>query len=376
MRRPAWVAELRTWLSGVDPGLSRLRLASVAVLAMATAAAVMMAVKAMVGVSVTVVLFAAVLAMISNLSVNEVEPTRQRVTTALMVLPASASVLLGTLLVPHRVAADVVFVLVMAAAVYVRSYGPRGMALGMAGFMPYFLTQFLQATVAELRWLLVAVLVGIIATLVLRTWLFAEHPARVLHGLLRAFRARLHALIREVAEILADEHGRGGVVVERRMRAVRQARARLNDTALLVADQLDRLAEDDAADCDLDGLTLRVLDAELAAERLAVATRRMLQRPELLDPSTSATLIVGVRALERATESGTSTGAAAVALADAEDAVAGLITGSATGGNRVQRVGFAVARLSEALALVDNGDAAVRPPDPPAPVSESDADEA
>src|SRR5581483_5705803 len=198
-------------------------------------------VEAFAGVSVTVVLFAAVLAMVSNLSVTEADQARRRTTTALMLLPAAVSTVLGTLLAPYRIPADVVFVLIMALAVYVRGYGPRGIALGMAGFMPYFFTQFLKATGAELPWLLVAVVVGIVTTLTLSTVLFPERPERTLQRLVRAFQARLHILIRELAEALEEDRAGGGL--ERRLRAVQVARTRLNDTALLVADHLDRLAE-------------------------------------------------------------------------------------------------------------------------------------
>ena len=161
-------AELRTAVAGVDPGLERLRLAAIGSASMVLAVAVMAGVRALTGQPVTLLIFAAVLAMISNLAVNEADLGRRRATTALMFLPAAASVTAGTLLAPHRIVADVVFVAVTVAAVYVRRFGPRGFALGMAGFNPYFFTQFLQARVAELPWLLVAAAVGLASTLLLR----------------------------------------------------------------------------------------------------------------------------------------------------------------------------------------------------------------
>lgn len=388
MLRSGWAAELRTWLSGVDPGWARLRLASLAVASMGVATGLMTVVEALAGVSVTVVLFAAVLAMVSNLSVNEADPVRRRGTTALMVVPAIASTVLGTLLAPYRIPADVVFVLIMAVAVYVRHYGPRGTALGMAGFMPYFFTQFLKATAADLPWLLLAVVVGISTALVLSSWLFPERPARTLHRLVRAFQARLHTLVRELAEAMEEEHSRAAL--DRRLNAVQRARTRLNDTALLVADHLDRLADDarsgakpDIGDAGSDpgGLTLHVLDAELAAERLAVATRRMLEEPAQRRPADVSALIIGMRALERATKSGVSGQVAAAARAAAEDAVTSLVTRSATGIEREQRVAFAVVRLAEALVLVEqderdgdgDGDRRAHGPEVPVPSQPTDS---
>jgi uncharacterized membrane protein YccC len=356
------VAELRTWWSGVDPGLTRLRLASIAVAAMVLAVGVMSAVRALGGYSVTVVLFAAVLAMVSNLSVNEPDPARRRATTAWMVLPACASVAAGTLLAPHRIPADVVFVVIMMVAVWVRRFGPRGTALGMAAFMGYFFTQFLGATVAELPWLLLAVLVGVLSTLVLRTWLFVERPERTLDRLLRALRARVHALLREVAKLLSEEPDADDDP-ERWLADLRRARARLNDTALLIADQLDRAAERRAdEDGEPDQLTLLVLDAELAAERLAVATSRMLAGPDPVDRPARAALTAGVRWLEVATAAGASPAVTAAGRTGAEGAVAGLVQDvGQQAPDRVQRVAFAVTRLAEALDLI-----AVRSPGEPA----------
>ena len=190
----------RTLLAGVDPGLIRLRLASIAVLAMAVAAGATELVRLTLAPNepVTVLLFAGVVAMISNLAVNETSLGRQRVTTALMALPAVAATAAGTLLVPQRILADVVFVAVMVGAVYVRRYGPRGFALGQIAFMTFFFTQFLQAQPSQLPWLIVAVLFGLAATLLLRGVVFAERRERTLRRLVAAFRARAFAVLGSV----------------------------------------------------------------------------------------------------------------------------------------------------------------------------------
>src|SRR3954470_17103474 len=66
-------ADLRARLAGVDPGLTRLRLASIAVAAMVLAVGAVAAVRGVFAPAepVTVLLFAGVLAMVSNLAVNE-----------------------------------------------------------------------------------------------------------------------------------------------------------------------------------------------------------------------------------------------------------------------------------------------------------------
>lgn len=354
----AWLRELRTevrtTLTGVDPGLGRLRMAATATASMVLAAVVMAGVRALTGQPVTVLLFAAVVAMIANLSVTEPELTDRRVTTALMLLPAAAAITAGTLLAPVRVLADIVFVLVMAGAVWVRRFGPRGFALGMAAFMPYFFTQFLQASAAELPWLLLAAAVGIASTLLLRGWLLAEKPERVLDRLVRAFRARVHAVVEAVADVLADGPG----VDESDLAAVRRARVRLNDTALQVVDQLEHLDRDSPSPGDL---PLRVVDTELATERLAIATRRLLQEDPPPDRLVLRTLAAGVRGLSRATATPTPADRVPALLDGARRSVDTLAADTDGASERAQRVAFAITRLADAL-----GEArAAAAPDPP-----------
>jgi hypothetical protein len=358
VRVRAWAEELRTRVTGVDPGLTRLELAGVATASMVLAAGVMSVVRLLTGQAVTVVLFAAVLAMISNLAVNEPDLGRRRVTTALMLLPAAGSIALGTLLASNRIVGDVVFVAVMILAVWIRRYGPRGFALGMAMFMPYFFTQFLQAKVAQLPWLMLAAAVGIGSTLLLRCWLLAEDPDKVLQRLLRAFRAHVHAVTTEVIDVLeapADDRK----AIDDALRDLHDRRVRLNDTALLLVDRLERRRdardgdEDTRDDPETERLDVDVLDVELAAERLAVSTRRLADDPERegpLDPEVRRRLVAGVRAIGAATATGTPPALRESLLAGARRSVAPL-TAESSGEqrDRAQRVAFAVARLADAL---------------------------
>lgn len=339
------VAELRTALTGVDPGLVRLRLGGVAVASMLVAVAAMSGVRAVTGEPVTVVLMAAVLSMISNLAVNEPSIGRLRVTTALMAMPALVAVAAGTLLAPYRVVADVVFVAVMIAAVWVRRYGPRGNALGMAAMMGFFFTQFLQASTEQIPSLLLAVVVGVGATLLLRGWVFREDPERTLERMTRAFRAHVHALVEAVADVLnAGPGDRDGA-----LRDAARRRTRLNETALLVADRLEQQRDREGATANDDTFELDLLDAELAAERLSVATRRLVIDEHPPADDIRRPLLAGLRAIGAATATGTAAGTVPALLDGAGRSVAGLVAGSEGLGDRAQRVAFAVSRLADAL---------------------------
>ncbi|MCW0215334.1 MAG: FUSC family protein [Pseudonocardia sp.] len=354
MRGRAWTEELRTRVTGIDPGLIRLELAGVATAAMVLAVGVMSVVRAVSGQAVTIVLFAAVLTMVSNLAVNEPDLHRRRITTALMLLPAAGSTALGTLLASYRVVGDVVFVAVMVAAVWIRRYGPRGFALGMAMFMPYFFTQFLHAQVAELPWLLLAGAVGIGSTLLLRCWLLAEDPDKVLERLMRAFRAHVHAVTTAVVDVLlapADDRR----AIDDALSDVHARRIRLNDTALLLTDRLERRRDPDAdePDPETERLDVDVLDVELATERLAVSTRRLADDPERegpLDAQIRRELVAGVRGIGTATATGTPEQMRDTLLAGARRSV-GRLAAESSGEqrDRAQRVAFSVVRLADSL---------------------------
>jgi len=356
-RRAGRGADLRTRLAGVDPGLVRLRLASIAVASIALAVAVVAAARAVLDPTepVTILLFAGVLAMVSNLAVNEPDLPRRRVTTALMVLPAAASTVAGAFLAPYRVLAAVAFVLVMVVAVWVRRYGSRGFALGMAGFMPFFFTQFLRVTPEQVPWLLVAAAAGVASTLLLRGVVFAERPARTLRRMVAAFRARAHAVVEATDDLLAAI-AEGGPD-ERTLESGRRARARLQEVALLVEDTLEQTAAGRVwPGLDDDLLALRIADAELALERLSVAARRLaLPDPDRPDePSRPpdaavAALRTGLRHLLTALESGRGHAEILEATADARAAVAGLVAETRAGGERVQRTAFAVRRVADAI---------------------------
>jgi uncharacterized membrane protein YgaE (UPF0421/DUF939 family) len=379
---------LRTVFVTADPGLARLRLASIAVASMALATGLIALGRATVlrGEPVTIVLFAGVLAMVSNLAVNETSLPRQRITTALMALPAFASTILGTLLSPHRFVADAVFVLVMVVAVYVRRFGPRGFALGMGGFMPFFFTQFLQAKPAQVPALCVAVVVGLGSTLLLRGVVFSERPERTLRRLVDAFRARAHEMVLRVDDVLAaaqaaadggsvpgratgGEHEQvGDAVLERLYRA----RRRLNETALLVEDQLERTTAGRVwPGLENDLLALRVVDAELGLERLGVAVRRLARSgapgsggaDQRATPPALTALRTGLAHLGRALERRVPHRRILAELADARGAVAGLVADTRRGHERVQRAAFAVRRVADSVEYAQR-DAPVRPGEP------------
>src|ERR1700759_4386303 len=128
----------RNWAIGSDPGLLRLRMAVRTTAALACSLAILFLLTKAAGQPLTVALLGGVITMIASRSVNEPDPREQRITMALLPLPAAASITAAALLAPHPVVSDVVFVIIVFTAAYVRRFGARGRALGMVAFMSYF----------------------------------------------------------------------------------------------------------------------------------------------------------------------------------------------------------------------------------------------
>jgi uncharacterized membrane protein YgaE (UPF0421/DUF939 family) len=223
------------------------------------------------GQPLTVALLGVVITMVASRSVNEPDPGQQRITMALLPVAAALAITAAALLAPHKVASDVVFVAIVFAAAYVRRFGARGRALGMVGFMAYFLTLYLRARISELPWMIGAVAVGTACTFVMSTYVLPDRPERVLRATVRALRARMAIVVDTTAQAV-----RTGRFDERRRRRMRARTIRLNETALMVQSQV----EDRADPATLwPGVTSEQLapwlfDAELAIEWVATAGRR------------------------------------------------------------------------------------------------------
>ncbi|OBK14517.1 FUSC family protein [Mycobacterium asiaticum] len=261
----------RTWTVGSDPGLLRLRLAVRTTFALGCSLLVMSALTSWARQPLTVALLGAVITMIAARSVNEPDPRQQRITMALLPMPAALASTAAAVLTPYRLASDIVFVVVVFIAVYLRRFGPRGRALGMVAFMAYFFTLFLHTGLHELAWMIVAILVGTLCTFVVTAYVLPDRPERVLRATIRSLRARMAIVVDTTAEVL-----RAGRLDRRRRRRLHTRISRLNETALMVQDQIEDKANPAALWLGDEGeqLTPWLFDAELAVEWVAIAGQR------------------------------------------------------------------------------------------------------
>jgi uncharacterized membrane protein YccC len=290
----------RNWWIGSDPGLLRLRTATRTTAALGCSLLILFVVTRATGQPLTVALLGVVITMVASRSVNEPDPRRQRITMALLPVPAALSITAAALLAPHPVASDAVFVVIVFAAVYIRRFGARGRALGMVAFMSYFFTLYLRAGISELPWLIGAVVVGTVCTFVTSAYVLPDRPERVLRGTIRALRARMAIVVDTTAEAV-----RTGRLDEQRRRRMRARTIRLNETALMVQSQIEDKADPAVL---WPGVTSEQLapwlfDAELAIEWVATAGRRaaaMSETPTAIPAATRAELIGALTQLARA----------------------------------------------------------------------------
>lgn len=261
----------QTWTVGSDPGLLRLRMATRTTFALACALGILFLLTKATGQPVTVALLGVLITMVSGRAVNEPDPRQQKITMLLLPLPAAAAITIGTLLAPHRLAADTVFVAVVFCSVYVRRFGARGRALGMVAFMAYFFTLYLRAKTAELPWMIGAVLVGTACTFVISSYVLPDRPERVMRATVRSLRARMAIVIDTTAEAVSS-----GRLDERRRRRLRVRTARLNEAALLVQGQIEDRVDPGVLWPGVSGAQLAqwLFDAELNVERVATAGAR------------------------------------------------------------------------------------------------------
>lgn len=253
------------------------------------------------GQPLTVALLGVVITMVASRSVNEPDPHQQRITMALLPLPAAVSITAAAVLAPHTVASDAVFVIVVFTAAYIRRYGARGRALGMVAFMSYFFTLYLHARLTELPWMIGAVAVGTVCTYVMSAYVMPDRPERVLRATIRALRARMSIVLDTTAEAV-----RTGRLDERRRRRMRARTTRLNETALMVQSQIEDKADPGSVwpGVTAEQLAPWLLDAELAIEWVATAGRRAAviacENPDSMPASTRAALVDALSQLSRA----------------------------------------------------------------------------
>ncbi|MFF0200270.1 FUSC family protein [Streptomyces sp. NPDC005017] len=155
---------LKTVFVAPDPGRTRLRFATRAVLGIGLAVVLC----GLAGHSLLGALIGGLAALLALFTVTDATVRGQAVTTALLPAVGLPVLALAAELHDQPVARDLAFLAVVGAGVYARRWGPRGHSLGVFAFMTYFIAQFLHATPGMLPELYAAVLLSVLTAAVVR----------------------------------------------------------------------------------------------------------------------------------------------------------------------------------------------------------------
>ncbi|MFL6056400.1 MAG: hypothetical protein ACJ72W_26405 [Actinoallomurus sp.] len=261
---------LRRWLASFDPGLARLRMAVAATVSMGVVMAVEYGFAHLVRPSrsaLPLMISGGIAAM--QVSAVLMQPSwRERLRVALWkpVLVGAgltANVLIAA--VAGRGWATAFFVVVTFAAVYVRRLGPPFAVLGLMGWTGYFFAAFAKPAVADLPFLLAAVVLSAACSFVLSLIVWPHRPHLALRHTLRAWAAQSDAVTRAAAKALgspARRHRRRGA---RLLAQLWSKQARLTQTALVIEGWLVHAAPDR---WDPMALRERVLEAHVAIDTI------------------------------------------------------------------------------------------------------------
>jgi uncharacterized membrane protein YccC len=258
-----------------DPGLSRLRMAGCAAVAMATALAVEYGFAVLTGAPaqgrVIAMMLGAIVAMMGSMALTGSGVWNKVRTAAFFPVALGVGMAVGVTVGAHTDLMLGVFVLVMFAAVYIRRFGLPYFFYGFMGWMGYFFSTFLHATWPMVPSLLVAIVVGTAWVLLLSVTVLRTNPTRTLRRTVRAFDARARAVARAGADLLAAGHpAHAATESSRPARRLRAQQARLADVALMVegwSAEPAALPEDWSAAA----LRRRLIDAHQAVDGIASA---------------------------------------------------------------------------------------------------------
>ena len=250
-----------------DPALERLRSGLRAFLTAGILAALFLLVPRLLGLEYKLTLAGILVATIAAVALQDPGRKQQQQTMAWVPFLASAILVLGSLVGDHPWLSGGCFLVIIFAAFQARRFGPRGSGLGALAYQAYFYALLLKTPPDKARWLPLFVFVGCTVAYAIRFWLVPEHPGRVLRSELRAWRARVRALLHDLAGQLEQGKEADGKRIEAHLE-------RLNAQSL----GLETRLADFACDADRDGsladrLRGQVLRGELAAEALAAVVR-------------------------------------------------------------------------------------------------------
>lgn len=263
------IRTVRDWLVAADPGMTRLRQAFNAAVAMGTSLGIEFLLARVTGGSGLIVLIemllGAVMAMMGSVALAGSQVREKIKTGAAFPIAVGAGMALGILASFNTDVMLSVFVVVMFVAVAIRRFGVAYFSLGFMGWMGYFIASFTKASWADWPMMMIAVIVAAAWMVFLFTTVLKTRPRRTLFRTLNAFFARARAVAEAIRNFLSQPDG----LARENLRLVMRTRsAQLSETALMVEGWL---AERGAVPSGWSPLAVRrrLLDIQHVMDRMA-----------------------------------------------------------------------------------------------------------
>ena len=298
----AYLSQGADQMAGADPGLTQLRLAIEGVLSIGvgvglaylfvkltgalrlpasagTTAAVHTADHSLM---IVALLITAIVALLTGSAITDTTARGQVISTLILPIPMLATITIGLTLSPYRLVSLIWLVILLAVCVYVRRWGPRGVAAGLIMFQGGFLGFFLHTNIGldDLGWIAALLFIGVIASLLVRFTLFRPNRIRTLNRMRRSWEARAGRLL--TLSLALMETDNAGDRQHRAKHLQRQA-VRLNECTLMIDAQL---AESVPESADIEAR--RLFDADLSLSnisRFADALAEQCNDDELRGPA-------------------------------------------------------------------------------------------
>lgn len=250
-----------------DPAFSRLRFASRAVLSLLIAAVPLGLMSYRAPLPIAAYGVSVMICFVGSTAIRDRGQFAQVVSRLAGGSAAVGAVLLSSLLASRPLVADAVFLAVIFAAVFLRSFGGRWFAVGMMAFMAYFLGEFLRPEPGEIGWVALSVAIALAVTHAVTNYLLPSRPEE-------DFRRAAATVEHRVNLILRDLMSRSEAVPDsrRERRAFLRQILRLRRTVLMAEGFLSQGAdgaptpEGVAAD-----LAISLYQLEIAVERVVRA---------------------------------------------------------------------------------------------------------
>ncbi len=277
----AFRSRMRDWLLANDPAFSRLRQASRITATIVVSILLLMAFHYLVAPLPPAAFgLAASLSIEGGLAVRDTTVAGQRLTRIIAVAVGVSMVGLASVLETHRYASDVVFLLIIFLAVYGRSFGPRGFAVGMFAFMSYFTGAYLRPTLDQLPALFFGAAVSATVAHLVRTRLLPDDRYQDLLRATASVQRRVDQMLLQLAEI-----ARKPVLSEVDRRRLHTAEERLKEAVLMAESFIpteNRRPEPEPGLASAD-VVVNLFDLHLAAESVIVVSFQSMPPPALVE---------------------------------------------------------------------------------------------